>query len=172
MPDINELPRPEYPRPQFVRELWLNLNGEWEFAFDDNNEGLTQGWQDGRQLPRLIIVPFAYQTSLSGINDKSIHECAWYARSFEVPGDWCAGDLLLNFGAVNYAASVWVNGHEVGHNRGGHVPFQFDIAPYVRAGVNRLTVRVEDSQDPKQPRGKQSYTGLPHAIDYYCTTGN
>jgi beta-galactosidase/beta-glucuronidase len=168
---VNDIPRPEYPRPQFVRNRWMNLNGEWEFAFDDNNEGLNAGWQDGRQLSQRIIVPFAYQTSLSRINDKSIHEVVWYARSFEVPSDWHNGDLLLNFGAVDYAASVWVNGHEVGHNRGGHVPFQFDIAPYVRSGVNRLTLRVEDSQDPKQPRGKQSDTGLPHAIDYYCTTG-
>jgi beta-galactosidase/beta-glucuronidase len=171
MPDSYEIPRTEYPRPQFVRDRWINLNGEWEFAFDDNDEGLKLGWQDGRELPLRITVPFAYQTRLSGINDKSIHECVWYARAFEVPSDWRIGDLLLNFGAVDYAASVWVNGQEVGHNRGGHVPFQFDIAPYTRAGLNRLTVRVEDKQDPKQPRGKQSYTGLPHAIDYYCTTG-
>jgi beta-galactosidase/beta-glucuronidase len=80
-------------------------------------------------------------------------------------------DLLLNFGAVDYACTIWINGHEVGHNRGGHVPFQFDIAPYLKSGSNRLTVRVEDRQDPEQPRGKQSYTGLPGNIDYYCTTG-
>jgi beta-galactosidase/beta-glucuronidase len=165
------IPRPEYPRPQFVRDLWLNLNGEWEFAFDDNNAGLGLGWHDGRELPLRIIVPFGYQTKLSGINDKSIHECVWYARTFEVLDEWQGQDLLLNFGAVDYASTVWINGQEVGHNRGGHVPFQFDIAPYVKTGANRLTVRVEDSQDPQQPRGKQSHTGLPHAIDYYCTTG-
>src|ERR1041385_6212 len=149
------VPRPEYPRPQFVREQWLNLNGEWEFAFDDKNEGLEQGWCDGRELPLRIIVPFAYQTELSGINDKTIHEHVWYARTFAIPGEWHQTDVLLNFGAVDYAATVWVNGQEVGHNRGGHVPFQFDIAPYARKGENRLTVRVEDLQDPKQPRGKQ-----------------
>jgi beta-galactosidase/beta-glucuronidase len=166
-----DIPRPEYPRPQFVRDAWLNLNGEWEFAFDDSNDGLRLGWYDGRELPRRIIVPFAYQTELSGVNDKSIHECVWYARTFEVRDEWHGQDLLLNFGAVDYSSTVWINGQEVGHNRGGHVPFQFDIAPYVRPGANRLTVRVEDSQDPQQPRGKQSHTGLPHAIDYYCTTG-
>src|SRR5262249_20231395 len=64
------------------------------------------------------------------------------------------------------------NGQEVGHNQGGHVPFQFDIAPYLkRNSVNRLTLRVEDKQDPAQPRGKQSVTGVPQEIDYYCTTG-
>lgn len=164
------MPRAEYPRPQFVRDRWLNLNGEWEFAFDDPNEGLAAGWQDGRQLPGHILVPFAYQTELSGINDKSIHQCVWYARDFEIPDDW-RGAVLLNFGAVDYSSVIWVNGHEVGHNQGGHVPFQFDIAPYLRDGVNRLTVRVEDAQDPQQPRGKQSHTGLPGEIDYYCTTG-
>ncbi|HEV7745220.1 MAG TPA: glycoside hydrolase family 2 TIM barrel-domain containing protein [Pyrinomonadaceae bacterium] len=166
-----KISRPEYPRPQFVRSLWFNLNGEWEFDFDDADEGLTQDWHDGRELPLRIVVPFAYQTLLSGMNDKSVHEIVWYARSFDVQEEFHNRDLLLNFGAVDYAATVWVNGYEVGHNRGGHVPFQFDIAPYVNVGKNRLTVRVEDRQDPKQPRGKQSYTGLPESIDYYCTTG-
>ena len=166
-----EVPRPEYPRPQFVRSIWFNLNGEWEFAFDDADEGLSQGWQDGRTLPRRINVPFGYQTELSGINDKSIHEVVWYARSFELPDEFYKRDLLLNFGAVDYACMVWVNGQEVGHNPGGHVPFQFDVAPYLKPGENRLTVRVEDRQDPQQPRGKQSFTGVPEGIDYYCTTG-
>jgi beta-galactosidase/beta-glucuronidase len=165
------VPRPEYPRPQFVRDEWLNLNGEWDFDYDDNNAGINENWNDGRTLTRRIIVPFAYQTELSGINDKSIHECVWYARSFAVPANWGDCDVLLNFGAVDYEATVWINGKEVGRHQGGHVPFQFEISPFVHAGINRLTVRVEDRQDPQQPRGKQSYTGLPHAIDYYCTTG-
>ncbi len=79
--------------------------------------------------------------------------------------------MLLNFGAVDYRTTVWVNGKEVGHNQGGHVPFQFNIAPYLRQENNRLTLRVEDRQNPRQPRGKQSTTGRPHDIDYYCTTG-
>ena len=166
-----EVPRAEYPRPQFVRSIWFNLNGEWEFAFDDADEGLSLGWYDGRQLPLRIVVPFGYQTALSGINDKSIHEVVWYARSFELPEEFCKRDLLLNFGAVDFASTVWVNGQEVGHNRGGHVPFQFDIAPYLRTGENRITLRAEDRQDPQQPRGKQSDTGVPESIDYYCTTG-
>jgi beta-galactosidase/beta-glucuronidase len=166
-----EIPRSEYPRPQFVRSIWFNLNGEWEFAFDDADEGLSLGWYDGRKLPLRIVVPFAYQAPLSGINDKSIHEVVWYARSFELPEEFYKRDLLLNFGAIDYASTIWINGREVGHNRGGHVPFQFDIAPYLKSGENRLTVRVEDRQSPQQPRGKQSYTGLPEGIDYYCTTG-
>ncbi len=165
------IPRPEYPRPQFVREHWINLNGAWEFAFDDTNEGVGLKWFDGRVLAQTIVVPFAYQTKLSGIDDKSVHEIVWYARSFSIPDDWQGYDVLLNFGAVDYECALWINGEEVGHHQGGHVPFQFEIAPYLKPGENRLALRVEDRQDPHQPRGKQSHTGLPHGIDYYCTTG-
>lgn len=165
------IPRPEYPRPDFVRPEWLSLNGEWEFAFDDTNCGLAESWCDGRPLDLRIQVPFAYQSELSGLGDKGIHEVVWYARSFTVPENWKGRDLLLHFGAVDYESTVWVNGREVGHNRGGHVPFFFDIAPYLCAGQNRVTLRVEDRQDPRQPRGKQASNGTPHGIDYYCTTG-
>ena len=149
----------------------MNLNGEWEFAFDDMNKGRELGWHFGLPLEKRIIVPFPYQSAASGINDKSVHENVWYARDFEVPANWRGQNVLLHFGAVDYRAIVWINGKEVGHNQGGHVPFQFNISPYLTHGKNRLTVRVEDRQNPRQPRGKQSTTGLPHDIDYYCTTG-
>jgi beta-galactosidase/beta-glucuronidase len=165
------IPRPEYPRPLFVRDGWLNLNGEWEFAFDDADAGLREEWFDGRALPQKIIVPFPYQSALSGINDKSIHEVVWYARTIDPSPEWRSRDLLLHFGAVDYRTTLWVNGLEVGHNRGGHVPFEFDIAPYLKPGENRLTIRVEDRQDADQPRGKQASSGKPAEIDYYCTTG-
>jgi beta-galactosidase/beta-glucuronidase len=165
------LPRPEYPRPQFVRREWLNLNGAWEFAFDDGDHGLQEGWHDGRPLQTRITVPFPYQCERSGINEKGIHEVVWYARDFDVPAAWRGQDVLLHFGAVDYRTTVWVNGREVGHNRGGHVPFTFNVAPYLREGTNRLVLRVEDRQDATQPRGKQASSGLPHGIDYYCTTG-
>lgn len=165
------LPRPEYPRPQLERAQWTNLNGEWEFAFDDANAGLTEGWFDGRSLERRIIVPFPYQSEASGVNEKEIHEVVWYARSFAFQPEWRGQDMLLHFGAVDYACTVWVNGVLVGGNRGGHVPFSFDVAPYLHEGENRIAMRVEDGQDPAQPRGKQSINGLPGGIDYYCTTG-
>src|ERR1700736_1323332 len=149
-----KIPRPEYPRPQFTRPLWMNLNGEWEFAFDDADQGLAAGWQLGLPLDKRIIVPFPYQTELSGINDKSIHEIIWYARDFEIPAEWKNLNILLHFGAVDYECTVWVNGQEAGHNRGGHTPFEFNIAPYTNVGSNRLTLRVVDTQSPLQPRGK------------------
>ncbi|WP_038472557.1 glycoside hydrolase family 2 protein [Fimbriimonas ginsengisoli] len=164
-------PRPEYPRPQFVRQQWTNLNGEWEFAFDDQETGIAESWFDGRSLDRRITVPFPYQSEASGINEKEVHEVVWYARDFDFHPEWRGQDLLLHFGAVDYASTVWVNGNLVGGNRGGHVPFTFDIAPYLTEGSNRIVVRVEDRQDPCQPRGKQSVSGKPVGIDYYCTTG-
>jgi beta-galactosidase/beta-glucuronidase len=164
------IPRPEYPDPQHRRREWLNLNGIWEFDFDDGRQGLLSDWHNER-LRDQILVPFPYQSELSGINDRGVHEVVWYSRLFEVPDEWRGRDLLLHFGAVDYRTTVWINGQEVGHNRGGHVPFFFDIAPYLREGKNRVTLRVEDKQDPYQPRGKQSTTALPHHIDYYCTTG-
>jgi beta-galactosidase/beta-glucuronidase len=165
------IPRPEYPRPQFVRRDWMNLNGKWEFMTDTHDQGIRRGWHDGRTLQKTINVPFAYQYPLSGINDQGIHQCAWYARNFEIPADWKGRDLLLHFGAVDYDSTVWINGVEVGGNRGGHVPFSFDIAPYLKEGVNRIVVRAEDLQDGYQPRGKQAVSGLPKSCDYYCTTG-
>ena len=162
---------PLHPRPQMVRPRWFSLDGWWEFAFDDENRGLEQRWYDGRALPLRICVPFPYQSSTSGIGSLDIHEILWYSRSFEVPPDWSSGALLLHFEAVDYSTEVWVNGRVAGHNRGGHVPFWLDIAPFLKTGENRLTLRVEDRQDIYQPRGKQSASGKPVRIYYYCTSG-
>lgn len=170
MNDMN-IPRPEHPRPLLERNDWLNLNGEWQFAFDGGNRGEIEKWFDREKLDKVITVPYAYQTSLSGIGDISIHEVVWYARNFEVPSEWDDKCLLLHFGAVDYKSTIWVNGQEVGMNQGGHVPFSFDITPYLIKGKNLLTVKVVDRQDPLQPRGKQSVTGKSEYINYYCTTG-
>lgn len=169
----SSVPRSEYPRPDFVRDAWQNLNGIWEFAFDDADVGLQEEWfQVGKHLGRSITVPFAYQAELSGIGDTSIHEVVWYARDFVVPHDWTeTGDVLLHFGAVDYQCHIWLNGKEVGHNAGGHVPFSFDVRPYLTDGINRLVMRVQDGQGAAQPRGKQSITGVAQGIDYICTTG-
>jgi beta-galactosidase/beta-glucuronidase len=165
------LPRPEHPQPQHRRESWTCLNGAWEFAFDDAEIGLAEEWFDGRSLPLTINVPFPYQAPASGIADPAVHEVVWYAKTLTYDEAWRGQDLLMHFGAVDYASSVYVNGKYVGGNRGGHVPFAFDIAPYLLPGENRIALRVEDRQDATQPRGKQTVTGIPHGIDYTCTTG-
>lgn len=157
MPHTMPIPRPEHPRPDFVRETFCNLNGTWQFAYDDRNEGLAAGWmKPGVQLPLEIVVPFAYQTKLSGLGPTDeIHPIIWYRRSFTVPAEMCGKRVLLRFGAVDYECSVYVNGQMAGTHKGGYAPFALDITPLLIDGENDLCVRVEDEPDCTQPRGKQ-----------------
>lgn len=171
-------PRPEYPRPDFQRDdaSWLNLNGCWEFGFDDDQQGYDQGWFHQRHLPTetTIQVPFAFQSQLSGIGDPNLHDYMWYARDFELPAEWAGRDqrFMLRFGAVDYYCQVWVNGQAVGNHRGGHVPFSFDITDQLKAGEpNRIVVYVEDTQSKHQPRGKQYWKLASEHCFYTRTSG-
>lgn len=163
--------RNEYPRPQFVREKWQNLNGEWQFAFDDTDTGRKEQWfQQADKFPQTIQVPFVYQTRLSGINSQEVHDIVWYQREF----DWqeTTARCLLHFGAVDYHSEVYVNGQLVGHHTGGHTPFTFDISTFVKKEKNILTVRVEDFQESEAiPRGKQFWEAESRGIWYTNTTG-
>jgi beta-galactosidase/beta-glucuronidase len=176
------VPRPEYPRPQFRRPDWVNLNGEWRFAFDDEGVGLARGWHrvgaEGLRagdppFDRRIIVPFCYQSKLSGIGDTSFHDVVWYARTFESPlSDTTEERLLLHFGAVDYRATVWVNGAQVAEHEGGHTPFYADVTAALGDGENVVVVRAEDpSQDVTIPRGKQYWKEESEGIFYTRTTG-
>ncbi|HWE48387.1 MAG TPA: glycoside hydrolase family 2 TIM barrel-domain containing protein [Bryobacteraceae bacterium] len=166
------LPRPEYPRPDFVREDWLNLNGYWNFAFDDRNIGLEQRWFSGIPDAKQILVPFSFEALRSGIGERSFHPCVWYQRSFEVPAAWDQRRVLLNFGAVDYRALVWVNGIVVGSHEGGHTPFCLDVTGALTAGKNTVVVRVEDPPTDRYiPRGKQHWEETPASIFYARTTG-
>jgi beta-galactosidase/beta-glucuronidase len=172
------LPRPEYPRPQFRRPEWTTLNGEWAFAFDD--AGFARGWHrvsvgelrsGSSPFDRRIIVPFCYQSELSGIGDTSFHDVVWYARTFDLPPGAENRRLLLHFGAVDYRSRVWVNGVQVASHEGGHTPFYADITTLLREG-NIVVVRVEDpSQDATIPRGKQYWKEKSEGIFYTRTTG-
>jgi beta-galactosidase/beta-glucuronidase len=168
-----EIPRPEYPQPQFQREMWLNLNGKWEFEFDDANAGLAQKWAGGgRKFSRTITVPFAFETKMSGIGDTSFHPWIWYRRSVDLPSSWKGKRVLLHFGAVDYRAMVWVNGQLAGQHEGGSVPFRFDITDLLAAGSNSITVRAEDPPtDRFIPRGKQYWQPKPQGIFYTRTSG-
>ena len=137
-----EIPRPEYPQPQFEREQWLSLNGKWEFEFDDAAQGIAQDWVSGaKKFSRSIVVPYAFETAKSGIADPSFHPVVWYRRAVTVPADWKNRRVLLHFGAVFYDARVWVNGRGAGAHEGGNVPFAIDVTPYLKPGPNVVTVR-------------------------------
>jgi len=164
--------RNEYPRPQFVRKEWLSLNGEWDFAFDDENQGLQKKWYMSFPKDRKIIVPFAYQAEQSGIGDPSFHDIVWYNRTFTVPETWEGKEILLHFGAVDYRAWVYVNGEQVAFHEGGNTPFSANITHVLRKGENIVTVRVEDpSEDQTIPRGKQYWHEQSESIFYTRTTG-
>ena len=156
---------PEYPRPQMVREKWLNLNGIWQFQpAASATESLPAG-----NLAREILVPFPVESALSGIMEH--HENLWYRRSFSIPADWTGNRVLLNFGAVDYACEVFINGVSVGTHEGGYDPFSFDITDFLTSGETQdIIVRVNDMTDAKgYPRGKQ--TLYPGGIMYTSTTG-
>lgn len=165
--------RQHYPRPQFVRSAWINLNGEWDFAFDDARIGLQEHWQDGKQSFGLKInVPFCYESKLSGIELHERHDVVWYRRTFRLTDAFAGKNTLLHFGAVDYDATVWVNGHKVAEHEGGHTPFYADITNELIEGDNLLVVRVEDySRDVSLPRGKQYWKDKSESIFYTRTTG-
>ncbi len=155
--DTHPIFRPEHPRPDFRRDTFENLNGVWQFAFDDADEGLSAHWyMPGHDFARRIEVPFAYQTKLSGIGPTDeIHPILWYRRMFNVPETMAGKRIFLRFGAVDFEARVYVNGELAGMHRSGYTPFCFDITPLLREGENDLCLRVEDRPDCVQPRGKQ-----------------
>ncbi len=169
---VQSIPRPEYPRPNLKRDLWMNLNGEWDFEFDDENVGEIEKWYKDKAFSRKIVVPFCFQSKLSGIHTNDFHDYVWYKRSFSIPEEFRNKRVLLNFGAVDYYAKVWVNGEMVGDHIGGSTPFSFDITSFLCEGSNTIVVRAEDSStECRQPRGKQSWMKENFGCWYERTTG-
>jgi beta-galactosidase/beta-glucuronidase len=168
---IAKIPRPEYPRPDFERREWLNLNGEWDFEFDDADTGERERWYLEKKFSGKILVPYCFQSELSGIHDRGLHEVMWYNRSFTIPADFRGKRVLLHFGAVDYYAKVWVNGCFLGSHKGGHTPFKIEITDFLQETENRLVVRVEDRYETVQPRGKQYWKEKPDRCWYTATSG-
>ncbi len=159
-----------YPRPQLRRAEWCPLNGTWEFALDPLGRWSVPaevGWN------ARIRVPFAPETERSGVGDTSFYRACWYRRTFEPPTLGAQERLVLHFGAVDHAATVWVNGSRCAHHEGGYAPFKVDITDLLhRDGPQEVVVRAEDDPaDLAKPRGKQDWQLEPHSIWYPRTTG-
>jgi beta-galactosidase/beta-glucuronidase len=166
-----DIPRGEYPRPQFVRDRWLCLNGAWQFEIDQGDSGLERGLKD-RDLSSHIIVPFCPESRLSGIDNRDFLNAVWYRRRVKIPAEWAGQRVLLHFQAVDYDATVWVNGTEVARHRGGFTPFTCDLSEVGKADEEiTIVVRARDRHRAPQPLGKQSQRYLNHDCLYTRTTG-
>jgi len=157
---------PEYPRPLLERDDWMNLNGLWEYSIK------PAGVNEPANFDGQILVPFAVESSLSGVQKKvGAENELWYKRTFTVPGKWKNKKILLNFGAVDWKTEVYINDIKIGTHTGGYAPFAFDITPFLKkSGEQKLVIRVWDpANDSFQPRGKQ--VNKPSGIWYTSVTG-
>ncbi len=169
----DELPRAEYPRPQFQRQEWQNLNGTWTYAFDFARTGEQRGFSDSHGFDGKITVPFCPESKLSGVQHTDFINTIWYQREITVPQAWDGRNILLHFGASDYATSIYINGKLVDRHFGGGASFAVDITRFVTSGQSsRLVVRVDDNlRDSHQPAGKQSERFESYGCMYTRTTG-
>ena len=165
--------RTEHPKPQFMRENWLNLNGEWQFEFDYSNSGAERKFYcDEQKFSCKINVPFCPESKLSGIENVDFMNSVWYKRCFELGAEQLKNRIVLHFGAVDYEATVYINEKVVGSHKGGYVSFSFDITDYVKEGDNTVTVHaVDDTRSRLVPSGKQCPQYASRGCDYTRTTG-
>jgi hypothetical protein len=156
---------PEYPRPQMVRDIWLNLNGIWDYSIVAKEESNPLTYE-GK-----ILVPFAAESALSGVGKMVGRDSVmWYRKTVTMPSTFKGKNVLLHFGAVDWLSDVYVNGTRVGTHEGGYDPFWFDITSFLKSGSNEIILNVWDpSDDGPQPRGKQVKT--PQSIWYTPVTG-
>ena len=153
------IPRPEYPRPQFERADWINLNGPWSYCFDFGMSGTDRRLFESKGFDERIVVPFCPESELSGVGHKDFIRAMWYHRRITIPKKWAGRDVLMNFGGVDYECELFVDGRSVGSHFGGTVSFGFDITRFVEAGgTHDVVLRVADNiRTGKQPCGKQNW---------------
>lgn len=168
-----KISRPEYPRPQFQRATWINLNGSWSYCFDSGKSGMDRKLFESKGFKDRIIVPFCPESELSGIGHKDFIEALWYHRKITIPNNWAGRNVLIHFGGVDYECELFIDGKQVGMHFGGTVSFEFDITRHVAPGkTHDLVLRVADNlRTDKQPLGKQCTSYKSRGCYYTRTTG-
>jgi len=151
------IPLPEHPRPDFMREQWLNLNGYWDFMLDADNKGESMEWQKSKTaFTQRILVPFPWGSKLSEVDNKA--EIGWYRRAISVPATWKGKRIFVIVGACDYQTKAWFDGNMIGEHSGGYTPFEFEITNTVNFGSEQLlTIKADDSPKPHKLEGKQGY---------------
>lgn len=168
------IPRSEYPRPQLVREHWMNLNGSWDFEIDNTETGRERGLPEAAALRGKIMVPFCPESKLSGVENLNFMRAVWYKRCFTIPPAWRPGPnhVILHIGACDYQTEVWINGTSAGTHSGGYASFSFDITDHLKDGDNMITICAADNvRSGLQPAGKQSSRYHSYGCFYTRTTG-
>lgn len=159
------------PRPQFAREGWLDLSGQWDFGFDDNNQGIQEEWMKKDNYSLKINVPFVYESELSGIHDQSYHPIVWYKKEMVIKKIE-SKRILFHIEGVDYLTQIYINGNQVGSNQGASTRMTCDITDFVQWDqLNRIDIRVQDSMSTLQPRGKQRWIHENFACWYLHSTG-
>jgi len=171
--NVNGMVKGEYPRPQFQREEWINLNGEWTFSLDNTRSGKEKGFIDSKGFEDKILVPFCPESDLSGVKHTDFIHSMWYHRYINIPSEWKGKSIILNFGGVDYYAEIYIDGKYLKSHYGGSSSFSIDISDHVKDGQSHsLVVYVEDDVRSKlQTTGKQSHLLHPYSCLYPRVTG-
>ena len=167
------IPRNEHPNPNFKRENFEILNGEWEFEFDFGNSGVNREmFKENAEFTKKITVPFCVESELSGIGYKDFIPAVWYRKKINITKEQLENRVFIVFGAVDFHAKLYVNEVEAGEHFGGYTSFRIELTKYLKEGENTLTLYVEDdTRSFMQARGKQSEEFYSHGCDYTRTTG-
>lgn len=168
----NYISRQEHPRPDAVREDWINLNGEWDFEIDNECAGIEGHFENRDSLNCKIIIPFCPESRLSGVENTDFMNAVWYRRDIDIPTEWFGKKILFHIDASDYETTVFVNGKKVGSHKGGYTPFCFDITDVLKDSGNYVTVCAkDDTRSSKQISGKQSPRQGSFGCYYTRTTG-
>lgn len=167
------VPRKEYPRPQFERTEWINLNGTWSYQIDPSGTGIERNFKESKGFEGNILVPFSPESKLSGVGYTDFIEHLWYQRNIQIPAEWSEKKILLNFGGVYYESEIYVDGKFVDRHFGGSSSFSVDLTDFVKPGnQHSLVLYVKsDLRNRVQPVGKQSTHYSSYGCNYTRTTG-